>query len=576
MLMQVDDDNKYSGIKDIYGNDVLTYEALDEMRRRDRERPIKNFICPNAGGQERALSSNAKIRIFGSSRGPGKSFAGLLECIYDIEDPNFTAIALRAEKPDLDSLIECSRGIFKDFGYFVSSDKSLCWRLNSGGTIYFSYHSGNIEDFKQRFQGKERCYVFVDESTHVDEFAKILYLTTIMRNTTGIRLRMMLTCNPDNKSYLRKLCDWWIGKKDTIYSDGLMHPERAGLPIPERDGMRRYVFFAGGDSLNDAVWGDTAEEVYNKAKAKIDSLWKPEYEAYGNPQDLFIHSIEFFGAKLSENIKLMQSDPSYLANLANQSDEMIARDLEGNWDYEQFNEDYISTSEMEDFFSRPPDYGDGVLRMSQDLAFEGGDLSISWLIRGNCIIDIDVSQLNSRDSINHTNDLKRNWGVDDRNHVYDSNGLGQSYKGFFPKAVPFNNQESPYGATANDLEIAKKDFDSLKSQCAYNLADAIKYGEITISRHLLERRFSGKGFENMTLREILMQERRFFNVDETKRDRGKGRCLSSKPEIKKWLHRSPDFTEALVYSRVFWVKKQQTRRMIPRGHARYVNYRPYR
>lgn len=571
--MHFDKEPEYEGFCDIYGNPVMTYDSLDEIRTKDREHPIGNFICPNKGGQEKALASNAKIVIFGSCRGPGKSFAGLLDAVYDIKDPNFTAIVLRAEKPDLDSLIECSRGIYKDFGYFVSSDKSLCWKLDSGGTIYFSYHAGNLEEFKQRFQGKERCYVFVDEATHISEFAKILYLTTIMRNTTGIKLRMWLTCNPDNKSYMRQLVDWYIGNPETVYADGELHPERAGYPIPERDGKRRYVFFAGGENLSDAVFGDTQEEVYEKCKAKIDSLWKPEYAKYGDPKELFIHSMEFFGSKLSENIKLMQSDPTYLANLANQSEEMIARDLEGNWDYENFNEDYISMTEMENFFNRPPDYGDNILRMSQDLAFEGGDLNISWLIRGNCIVDIDVCQLNSRDNINHTQDLKANWGVSDTNHVYDSNGIGQSYKGYFPRAIPFNNQESPYGQTPQQQEVAKKDYDTLKSQCAYNLADAIKYGELTISQHLLSRRFSGKGFENMTLREILMQERRFFNIDEQKRDRGKGKCLCSKPEIKKWLHRSPDFTESLVYSRVFWVKKTTPHRMIPRGHARFVRYR---
>ena len=169
--------------------------------------------------------------------------------------------------------------------------------------------------------------------------------------------------------------------------------------------------------------------------------------------------------------------------------------------------------------------------------------------------------------------LLHGWGVKEENFAFDQNGVGQAYKGFFRKSVPFNNQEGPYAATPRELETVKEDHDTLKSQCAYNLADAIKYGGITISKSLLDRRYSGKGFENLTLRDIMIQERRFFNVDEGKRDRGKGRCLSSKPEIKKWLRRSPDCMESLTYIRIFWIKKTTHRRVPPRGAARYIRHR---
>ena len=68
-----------------------------------------------------------------------------------------------------------------------------------------------------------------------------------------------------------------------------------------------------------------------KYKDIIDSYWKLEYERYGTPQELFIKSVAFVEAKLSDNVALMSSDPTYLANLVNQSDEQRARDLDGNW-----------------------------------------------------------------------------------------------------------------------------------------------------------------------------------------------------------------------------------------------------
>lgn len=545
----------FEQFSDVYGNDVFTYDYVQQMRDEDRKKRKKNFIAAQRGPQEDILSSKADVSFVGGARGGSKSFSILLESLKDISDPNFNAVILRHEKPDLENLIEDSKRLYKDYGYFLSSDRDMRWKLSAGGTITFNYHAGLYEDFKVRFQGKQYSYEAVDEITHID-WDKFLYLLTCLRNANGLRNRFIGSCNPDKRSWVRQFISWYIG------------PD--GYPIKERNGVLRYFFMSGSNKISDIVWGNSREEVYEKVKDQIDSLWDESMRQFGDPKDIFIMSFTFIEAKVTDNIKLLENDPKYIARLANQSYEQVMADLRGNWDADHGDDDYVEESEMEEFFNRPPDFGDGVLRMAQDLAFEGGDLSISWLLRGNCIVDLDVCQLNSRDNINHTQELKRNWGVQDQNHVFDSNGIGQSYKGYFPRAIPFNNQETPYGFTENDKEIAKRDYDTLKSQCAYSLADALKYGELTISKHLLDRRFSGRGFENLTLREIFLQERKFFNVDETKRDAGKGKCLKTKKEIKKWLHRSPDFTEALVYSRIFWVKKTQQKRTLPRGYTRYV------
>ena len=85
-----------------------------------------------------------------------------------------------------------------------------------------------------------------------------------------------------------------------------------------------------GDEVNDIYWGDTKEEVYEQCKSIIDKYWLDSYAQYGSPADLFVKSVTFIEAKLADNIQLLRSDPTYLANLAGQSEEQRARDLEGN------------------------------------------------------------------------------------------------------------------------------------------------------------------------------------------------------------------------------------------------------
>lgn len=561
---------KTAGFKDIYGNDVLTYEYIQQLRAEDKEVKKKNFMAAQIGGQEHILSSHADISIVGGSRGGSKSFSILLEGIKDIKNPNFSAVILRHEKPDLENIIEDSKKVFKDYGTYISSDKSMYWDLNSGGRIRFTFHAGDYDDFKVRFQGKQYAYIAIDEITHID-WKKFLYLSTCLRNAHGIRNRIVGSCNPDAESWVAEFIAWWIGFPDTVYSDGLMHPERDGLPIPERDGKIRYCCMLGAEAISDIVWGNSREEVYELCKDKIDEVWTPDMEQFGDPKDLFILSVSFVEAKLTDNKKLLESDPAYLARLANQDEEQIQRDLRGNWHFKSKGNDYLTIEMMEQFFKREPQWGDHIHRAAADIALQGGDNNWTWHIVGNHIADVDVCQIDAKDLVSHTKSLLSDWGVMEENFTFDSNGVGQMLKGFFRRSVPFNNLEAPYGRTEKDQQAAKKDYDTLKSQCVFNLADAIKYGDLSISKELLERRFSGKGFENKPLKDILMEERRVIKVDSRKADAGRGRCIIQKNDMKRIIHRSPDCMESLAYSRIFWVKQPHSPIVKAVGAARFTN-----
>jgi hypothetical protein len=66
---------------------------------------------------------------------------------------------------------------------------------------------------------------------------------------------------------------------------------------------------------------------------------------------------------------------------------------------------------------------------------------------------------------------------------------------------------------------------------------------------MLTRKFSGKGFKNLELSEILMQERKIIRADIKKADKGK--CLIPKDVMKKIIHRSPDYMESLFMRMAF-------------------------
>ena len=98
----------------------------------------------------------------------------------------------------------------------------------------------------------------------------------------------------------------------------------------------------------------------------------------------------------------------------------------------------------------------------------------------------------------------------------------------------------------------------MKSQCADILVKKIKGGEISINHDLLSRKFSGNGYPEMTLYDILMKERKAIKDAET----DKGFALIKKDTMKKYVGHSPDFIEAMIYRQIFDIKKQHIK---PKG-----------
>ena len=408
----------------------------------------------------------------------------------------------------------------------------MTWNLNNGGSVKFNYYSDNYSDFKVRFQGKQFSYIGIDEITHID-YNKFKYLITCNRNAYGLRNRFWGTCNPDPDSWVAKFIDWWIGKD--------------GFPIPERNGKIRYCFM-DGDDVGTIYWGDTREEVYEQCKETIDKYWKNEYSEYGTPQELFIKSVAFVEAKLSDNKKLLQSDPTYLANLANQSEEQRARDLDGNWKFKSVGDDLIKISNMEKFFSNDMHVSDGKRYASCDVAFDGGDNLVIWFWIGKHLQDIYTCSKNSKIVLQLVKNKLEEWGVLEEYFTYDLSGIGQSFKGFFPHAIPFNNRES-----VDDKY--KGQFDNIKSQCAYMFLHDFNDEEISINPNLLDMKFSGKGFKNMPLRDILMKERKAIKQDINNTD--KGFCIIKKIIMKQLVGHSPDFIEAMLMRYIFNIKHKR-------------------
>jgi len=538
---------KFSGLFSKDGEPILTQEYAQSLRDGDD----RYNILAQTGGQEDCLACPAQFILYGGKRGAGKTYILLDAAIEDIQNKNYRACILRNEKPDLTDMIEVSYELYGQYGDYNRSQNDMTWNFNSGAKLKFNYYEGDFESFKKRFQGKQYAYIGLDEITHCP-YKKFKYLLTDNRNAYGIRTHFIGTCNPDPDS--------WVA---TFLFNGGWLDEETGFPIPEMNGVIRYCYMPGND-VNEIVWGDTREDVFEACKEDIMKHWRSEFAQYGSPQDLFIFSAAFVEGKLEDNKKLMKSDPTYLARLANQDEEQQSRDLDGNWKFRSAGDDLIKMDDMLAFYANAYQNSgitqetDTTLYATADVALQGGDNFVMWLWQGWHIKDVYVGRFDSKTLVDVVKAKLVEWGVEEENFAYDFQGIGQILEGHFPDAVKFINQAAPIAEDRKQEDGIKKLYKDLKSQCAVLTYKMFRDQELSIDKHILDRTFDGHGYGKTKLRDILMKERKC--IRRTKESEGKAFQIISKSDMKKIIGHSPDFFESIIFRQIFRLRRKKHKR----------------
>ena len=257
---------------------------------------METELRPQPGPQERFLASEADVAFYGGAAGSGKSFALLLEQLYDIANPQFRSVIFRRTVPMIrqpGGLLDTSETIFPLLGAKLNQS-FIEWAFPKGGTVKLA--GMELESDRYSWQGSQISLICFDE---VQEFTanQFWFLFSRNRSVSGARSRIRCTCNPDSDSWLRHLLAWWIDP-DT------------GFAIPERSGVLRW-FVRQGDEL---LWADSAAELITKFGADV----QPK-------------SCTFVSAKVTDNKILLTRDPSYMSSLKALPLVERQRLLDGNW-----------------------------------------------------------------------------------------------------------------------------------------------------------------------------------------------------------------------------------------------------
>ncbi len=493
------------------------------------------YIRPQPGYQEKVLSSSADIVISGGAAGLGKTFTLLLDPLRDINTKGFGGVIFRRTSPQIRNeggLWDTSMGLYT-IAKGQPKETTLEWTFPAGTKIKFSHleHEKNVYDW----QGSQIPFIGFDELTHFSR-NMMFYMLSRNRTTCGVKPYVRATCNPDPESWVYEFIQWWID------------PE-SGFPIPERDGVIRYMMVDG----ENYIWGDTVEEVLEKSAYLIKDI-----PAYINPKDL-VKSVTFISGSIYDNKELLGKDPSYLSNLLAQDEETKSALFSGCWKAIVSDKDIYDYNSFLGVFDNIRQIDRLRKCITADIAMEGSNKFIIGYWEGFELMDIEViDKSNGKQVIEAISGMAIRYGVNNQDICFDADGVGAfvsgSEGGFIPGAISFHGGASAMEAyNPSTGEYEKENYFNVRTQCYYRSGLAVARGERKINIAVANKMYDDK----QTIRQRFMFERKAIKKDSKTPD-GKLKIIS-KDEMKAKLNGdSPDIMDMFMMREMLELKPSYT------------------
>lgn len=499
------------------GKEVYSYEYIEKIRDENIkliESGQKTYnIVPQAGFQEKLITCQADFIVCGGERGPGKTAGMLISVIPYINNPHFTCNGFRKEEDDI------KRGLWKSSKIFYSDlatpkESSFTWDFKSGAKVTFEHLQNETKDtIDRRFRGAEMPFIIIDELPQL-KFDTVFTLLASNRNTFGFKNKFVASCNPvSRKHWLYKLISWYID-------------ENTNEIIPERDGVIRY-FYKYGKDVTEIAWGNSKEEVYQKAKGYIDSIHDKSLDEEGESKYDLITSFCFIQGKYSENKILRKSDKSYRGRLAQKGDNQSLKDIKGIWGDDEESEALLTSEELDRMFNNSPQTT-GFRTAVADVALVRDNFVIGAFDGGH-LFDVEIfTKVGSTTAADLVRKFLQKNNIREENFLFDCDGIGQYLVEPFSQATPFNNNSQ-----ASNPQI----WGNLKSECAEKWIKDIQEYKYSIDQNLRFRKF---GNDITSFEDLIQSERPALKRKIT--TNGKYHLIP-KPEMKLEVGHSPDIIE---------------------------------
>lgn len=419
------------------------------------------IIKPHPGFQERFVRSNVDVVFGGGVLGGGKTFGAILACAEPSLDPNFRACFTRRTFSELKTgggVVDDFETCFKGYASVKKTDPPKATFPIGSFVDFRQINDENPAKVKEIWKGSQYDLIYMDELTSY-EFSTFKYLMTRNRGKAKWTGKFRGTTNPERDSWVRKFIDWYIGY------DGAIRPDR--------DGVVRYFYLGEGESVDDIIWGDSKEEIYEKCKYDIDKKLK----GIGGDFDYrnLIKSFTFYLGHMSENTSLLDGNKDYAGSVAAVGGKQAKQLIEGNWNISMKNDSDmpIPYEKAESVFMND-DKINNDFWITADLADSGKDNTVIFAWNGLHIIDhILMCTSTPRINADKLRFMAEKHNIPDSRIIYD--GIRALYiNDYIPDAVAFISNRKPLGKYG-------RAYMSLKDECYARLVNVIARGDLSFA-----------------------------------------------------------------------------------------------
>lgn len=430
-------------------------------------------IRPHEGFQNDFVRSNVDVVFGGGVLAAGKSFAAILALAEPSLDPNFRACFTRRTFGEL----KTGGGMVDDlkvcYGNYVNVKKSDPPRGDFPSGAFVEMRQINDEDEKkvtEKWKGAQFDLIYMDELTSY-QFSTFKYLLTRNRGKAKWTGKFRATTNPEKNCWIRKFIDWYIGFN--------------GLIDPERNGVVRY-FYINGPQVEDVIWGDSKEEVYEKAKIDINrqlvSLNKGRSGMKFTYENL-IKSFTFYLGNISENKALLGENMDYIGSVAAVGGKQAQQLLEGNWNVSSFDDiDAPITSENARLVFTNDEQRNGDLWITADLADTGIDNTVIMAWDGFHIFDIEILCVSTpRQNATRLMNMAAKYNIPTSHIIFDAT-RALYVKDYIPDAVEFISSHRPQGMYFMSVY-------NLKDECYKRLCSVLERNMLSMSEEVARRHY---------------------------------------------------------------------------------------
>lgn len=492
---------------------------------------------PQLGLQENVCASECNLIFMCGQGTSGKTFSMYLKALSGIDKQDFKARLISVRALDskkgssmyTDGVKVC--GGFADCQASSSDIPSFVWpKWNSNlQLIHSNFNYGNPDEkklFEDYAKKNQASLIMIDEATEMNHFGMFSFWFMRNRDDSGMTPQMILSFNPLHEHWTTEMLkdagylgDDWFLRKDMI-------------------GKVRY-FYVKGDTPSEIVWGDTREEVVERANPR---LQQEDIEAGLTEKDL-IKSFTVFTGTAADNRELVNATGGQsVANLhavGGTQRAIVGEAYFGPVEKEEIN---VSREMIHRIWENPVDEDENMYA-TMDIAGGLGDSAPIIFWRGLQMIDIDY--------FNGEPDTLGDWikarldrfNVPITNFIYDSTGHGYWVQGL-TNGIGVTTNRRPvqeYDEYGNPT-ATHNEFFNLRSQLLGKLEVMLKRGYISCIIPKDKPVTFGKGKQQRRFIDVLSDG---VDVFRTKPNNGKT-YYRSKEEFKSRYKYSPGEIDSMA------------------------------